>query len=256
MRVRLLMSAEKKFSQKDLDGGLVRTDIFDLQKNRRFGVGIFDSESVVNYTADSIQEAYLKFRADVYVDKTRILDSNQKRPDGTEVDNDDERSTHIVAFENKIGSVAIVGCMRLPEKTDQENQPLPIELFFPELFPDGLPTGSKEASRFIVSYENLAIRSMIKRRVLMSAVAYTSLDKENPVYAVVEDNLKRDLISIGVPLETLGPAKMIEKYHSVNFPIKIDQHEFASRLGQRAISLIDTSFGSVSFFGKLNEQYE
>jgi len=245
------MSVEGKFSQNNLGGGLIRTELFAMHPNKRFGVGIYDADSIVNYKPDSLEEAYLKFRANIYVDETGILDSSEKRPDGTELDSDDERSTHIIAFENRLGELAIVGCMRLPEKSKEHDELLPIELFFPELFSDSLPIGSKESSRFIVSYENIAIRSLIKRRILMSSVAYTSLDTNNPVYAVVEDNLKRDLAAFGVPLQEIGPKKMIEKYHSINYPIRIDQHEFADRLGRAAISQIDTEFGAISYFGSM-----
>jgi len=246
------MSVERRSGQNNyLDGGDIETDLFDLQPNKRFGVGIFDSSSIVNYKPGSIEEAYLKFRANVYIDEAGILDNNEKRSDGTELDSDDERSAHIIAFENKIGALAIIGCMRLLEKNENHYNPLPIEIFFPEIFSDPLPIGSKESSRFIVSYKNIAMKSLIKRRILISSVAYTSLDTNNPVYAVVEDNLKRDLAIFGVPLEEIGPKKMIEKYHSINYPIKINQHEFANRLGKEAISQIDTDFGSISYFGNI-----
>lgn len=243
------MSVEKNFNNSEL-GGEFKTDLFDSNQEYRFGVGIFSPDSVVDYQVGSLQEAYLKYRAEVYIDKNGILDLSQKRPDGTELDNDDKRSAHIIAFENKMGSSAIVGCMRLPEKSEHQNDPLPIEIFFPEVFENILPSGSKEASRFIVSYENLAIKAIIKRKLLTSAVAYTAQDKLNPVYAVVERSLKRDLMSLEVPLSQLGEGKMVEKYNSINYPIRIDQQEFANRLGRSAIDMIETTFGSVSYFGR------
>jgi N-acyl-L-homoserine lactone synthetase len=223
--------------------------LFDLNRDSKFAMIILGPEYISEYNENSVEESYLKLRAKVYVEENQLLDASSLRADGTEVDKDDERATHIIALKNQIGSAAVVGCIRLPQKTKYDISPLPIEEFFPEYFDSPAPIDAIEVSRLIVTEDNKADRFIIKRALMAYAVAYTIKNQLGPVYAVVEDQLIRDLNHMKVPFEVITEPKFIEKYNSVNYGIQIDQYEFETRLGKEAISKLNTVIGSTDYFG-------
>lgn len=225
---------------------ILANSVFD-GRPERLAIGVHGPDQVSNYSVGSIEEMYLKLRADVYIDQTGILDYSSRRPDGTEMDRDDSRSAHFVSLENKLGKIAVNGCMRLARKLD-DNSPLPVEGFFPDAFDDPATKGSVEVSRLIVHRDDSMIRSQIKKQLIANGLAYIVKNDLGPVYAVVEDNLKRDLESMGVPVELIAEPRYVEKYHSKNMAVEIDHIELSRRLGARLLDLLKTDYGSFNYF--------
>jgi N-acyl-L-homoserine lactone synthetase len=237
-------------SENNFDNRNIEQILFEKNPENKFAIKILGPEYISEYKKDSIEEMYLKLRAQVYIEENRFLDESLRRPDGTEIDKDDERATHIIALRNKIGGAAVVGCIRLPQKTTYDKRPLPVEEFFPEYFENPAPINSIEVSRLIVTEQDKIDRFKIKKALMAYAVAYTIKHELGPVYAIVEEQLIRDLTSMNVPLEVITEPKFIEKYNSVNYAIQIDQYEFDKRLGKEAIAKLSTTIGSTDFFGE------
>lgn len=222
------------------------SQIFE-DRSERFATIVLSPRQVKEYEPDSIEQEYLRLRANVYIDQTGILDESSRRPDGTEIDSDDLRAAHFVSLEQKLGRLAIVGCMRLPQKLLDKSH-LPIEQFFPEAFGEPAPVGSIEVSRLIVNHEDVLARDKIKKQLIANGLAYIFDNNLGPVYAVVEDYLMKDLENIGVPLKPIAKPKYIDKYHSENIGIEVDRFKLAQRLGKRLLQSLQVEYGSTNYF--------
>lgn len=231
-----------------------RDSVFSSNPSSKIAIGVFSPKDIVNYEPDSIQEHYLKLRADVYVKESGFLDESSIRPDGTELDKDDERSAHFIALENRLGRAAVVGCMRLPQKTAENMKRLPIEEFFPAVFKNEAPEKSIEVSRLIARHDNAKIQDMVKRLVIANGLAYTTRNNLGPVYAVVEEPLKVNLEQMGVPLEVIAGPDYIDKYKTVNVGIRVDQLEFERRLGKKALNSFLIRPGDFNYFGEVGSE--
>ena len=84
-------------------------DFFSDSPESRFALAVFDGRDVVANDPSRLIRAYLRLRANVYIGQIRVLDVDQRRSNGTEVDEDDERSTHFALLENRVGRVAVFG---------------------------------------------------------------------------------------------------------------------------------------------------
>lgn len=104
---------------------LVSGDVFSNHEDKRFALGVFSHDDILSYESNPLVKGYLQLRANVYIDQTKMLENKKKRPDGTELDEDDERSMHFVVFENRIDRVAVFACMRLIEKIADRDSKLP-----------------------------------------------------------------------------------------------------------------------------------
>ncbi|MGE5327753.1 MAG: hypothetical protein ACM3KH_00285, partial [Thiobacillus sp.] len=87
-----MSSASNKFISNEQAVPIIDSEVFKGHENNRFALGVFGPDDVISYTPGSLAEAYLKLRANVYVDQTGMLSEQTKRVDGTELDGDDERS--------------------------------------------------------------------------------------------------------------------------------------------------------------------
>jgi len=198
-------------------------DSFSDNPESRFTINMLDGSEVVTDTPSPLVQAYLKLRADVYIDQIQVLEEDRRRQDGTEIDKDDERSTHFVLLENKMGEVAVFGCMRLIEKSRQHNAPLPIEEFYPESFPKPARNGAIEVSRFIVRHPERRQRSLAKLNLIRAGLIHSLTNNLGPIFATIEPEFERDLRVSGVPTERVTESKHIEEYNTTNFGISIDK---------------------------------
>lgn len=233
---------------------IVRGNIFDDKQNSRFALGVFRPEDVIPYDANSFQHAYFKLRAGVYIDRTGILGDKYRRDDGSELDDNDERSTHLILFENRtMGRVAIFGCMRLIEKNGTNERPLPIEDLFVKEFPNPAPAKSVEVSRFIVCHDDADISNIARKRLMVSAASHVVKNNLGPVYAVVEPTLERGLKLMRLPLTRVAEPQIVGEYSDENLGIEIDPHAYHKRLGELAVRNFSTELGSVSYWGDMME---
>jgi len=245
-----MSSASNKYISNTEAVSIVDSDVFKGHEDQRFALGILNSEDVISYKADTIEQAYLRLRAKVYVDQTGMLDDSAKRFDGTELDKEDERSIHLVVLENLMGRVAVFACMRLIEKTAEKDSILPIEDFFPDAFSEPAPQKTIEVSRFIVRHDKRRHARVAKRALMTAGLAYTFNNDLGPILGVVEPSFERDLIIMGLPVRRLAEPKLVAEYNDDNLGIEINKDSFRDLLGEEALENMAMSAGSFIYWGK------
>ena len=244
-------SAHNKFISNQEAIPVVDSDIFCGYADRRFALGAFGPEDVLSYKPNSLFQAYLQLRANVYVDQTRMLDGYVKRNDGTEIDINDERSGHFIVFENRhLGRVAVVGCGRMIEKND--NNPLPIEEFFPEAFSEPAPVGSLEISRFIVRHDEPNHARDIKRNLMTAGLSNSISNNRGPIFAVVEEGFERDMRLMRLPISRIAEPKQVEEYNDVNLGIELNIERTRHLLGEKAVKRLSLAYGSFGYWGEVS----
>lgn len=231
---------------------LVETDIFERNMDKQFalvafGLGMRENNELFN--------GYLKLRANVYVHQTGILGEESMHGDGTETDQDDERSSHFVVLENRLGAAAAVACIRLIEKSDEASAHLPIEKYFPEAF-ENKTAGAKsiEVSRFISCLDNKPHQLAAILELFQSGLARIKQEDLGPVYAIVEKQLERSLGFLGAPPRRIAKPQYVEEYNSSNVGIEIDTDSMAEAFGGDLLDAMDVSRGSVRFWGELQDE--
>lgn len=235
-----------KFISNDAAVPVIDAPIFEGHENERFAVSQLDPQKVNNYQDASLEQAYLRLRGRVYIDQTGTLPESAKRFDGTEVDRDDERSRHFVVVENKLGRASVFACMRLICKRDEEDL-LPIELEFPESFPEPASVDSIEVSRFIARNEERR-QNYIAEHQLFAAGMNNIVDSDGEALAIVEPILAKSLKRIGVPLNQISEAKLLPQYGDENVAIEIDKPAFRERLGSEALNRFFVKEGEFSYW--------
>lgn len=250
-----MSSANKKNISPDQAIPVVNSDIFANYENNKLAMLPLSAEDILSYEQDSIEHAYLKLRANVYIDQTNMLNQDIRRHDGTESDKDDERSAHFVILENReLGKVAVIACMRLIIKQSEDDKILPIEKYFPDSFLNFAPKNSAEVSRLIACHENAKIKRMANFAVMSAGVAYAINHNLGPVYAVVEPILETFLKRTGLPIDRVADPKILPEYNDENLGIEIDKHGFRKRLGEKAIDRMMIPFGDVLFLDEDSEE--
>lgn len=232
---------------------IIDGDVFSNHEDKRFALGVFSSEDVLSYRPDSILQAYLKLRANVYVDQTGMLEKGVKRSDGTELDENDERSTHFVIFENVMGRVAVFACMRAIEKTADKNLILPIEEFFPEAFAVPSPDKSVEVSRFIVRHDEAKSALFARMRLMTSGLAYALKNDLGPIYGVVEPEFEKLLKHTGISLRRIAEPKLVNEYNDNNLGFEIDREKCKQRIGEAILNNMVVPVGSFSYWGDISK---
>lgn len=234
---------------------LIDSDIFIGHEDKRFALGVFDGDNISSYKTDSIEQAYLKLRSNVYIDQTRFLDNTSRQLDGTEVNEDDERSTHFVVVENLMGKIAVFACMRLIQKMDDsEKSKLPVEKLFPEAFTtQSAPINSVEVSRFIARHDEPRHCMVAKRELITAGLAHTVAHDLGPIFGIIELGFERDLSMMKIPLERIADPKMIEEYNSKNIGIEVNKLGLKERLGEEAISRMNIPVGSFGYWGHMSK---
>lgn len=224
------------------------TDVFVGQEDNRFAIGVFDGNIVTSDLASPLIRDYLRMRAERYI-KMGFLKQDARRKDGTELDADDERSTHFVVLENILGGTAIVGCLRLIEKRGPDNRPLPVEGFFPEAFPESASEGSIEISRFII-HPDAGRREEVKRQLFATGMAHVLQSNLGPIYATMERPLERTLRVSGIPMKRFSETRLVPEYHTENSGIEIDRRGVEAHLGEETLNHSTVSVGSFGYWGE------
>lgn len=245
-----MSSAGNKFITNAEAVPLVESDAFAHNQQNRFAIGMLTAEDIMSNRKSPIVEGYLKLRANVYIDQTRMLKEDARRPDGTEIDEDDERSTHFVVMENRMGKSAVFACMRLIEKTDEYSNTLPIEDFFTEAFTDdSAPIDSIEASRFIVRHDDEVARQEAKVRLVTTGLIYAMNHNLDPIYAVVEPEFERNLRTMRLPVHRLAEPKLVSEYNDDNVAVVIGNSLRALQLRKKTIEPVALPLGTLDYWG-------
>lgn len=165
-----------------------------------------------------------QFRANVYVHKLGFLPEDTLDEQGRELDADDYRSLNVAVveqFDTDEGKAArIVGSGRLIRKDTEENV-LPVEHYFPEIFTDGaIPVGDVEVSRFISQHPDRMTQHKVALAIIR-AMTFNALEQKAETYCLIEKPLVGLLQFIGIPLELLAEAKDVPEYGGVLYPVRI-----------------------------------
>lgn len=175
-----------------------------------------------------------RLRAKVYIDEKKFLPPDSRNADGTEFDDDDDRSRHYVALERLSDRQArVIGTMRTIVKLgahtaevepDAEPSLLPAEKFFPDAFAVApAPKGSIEASRFISRHENAAVQKAVFASLIRTVIRQAYDLNNRPIFAVVEQNLKDNLQESGMPFDVAHDLVEIEEYdYTMNMLLRFD----------------------------------
>ncbi len=243
-----MSSANKKYISPQEAIPIVKSDVFLNNDRDRYALSVIGAQDVLSYQPGSIAHGYLQLRANVYIDQTNMLEDSNRLPDGAELDDDDERSSHFVILENRgLGRVAVIACMRLIVKEIDKSANLPIEEFFPEAFSQEAPLKSAEVSRLISCHENAKIKRMANFAVMSAGVAYAIKNDLEPVYGVIEPILETFLKRVKLPITRIADPKNLEEYNDDNLGIEIDKFGFRKHLGEKAIDQMMIPAGSVLF---------
>lgn len=225
----------------------VETDIFKEDRTKRFalvafGLGIRDN--------DELFTSYLRLRANVYVHQTGFLPPEVIRPDGTEVDEDDERSSHFLVLENRLGAAAAVACIRLIEKSDENPAPLPVEHVFPEVFENNVPgVKSVEVSRFISRLDSAAQQLNTISQLFKSGLSRINKEELGPAFAIVEEDLEQALKFMKAHPQRLADPLFVPQYNSYNVGVELDTVAMTESHGKEEIASLDVSDGAIRFWG-------
>lgn len=252
-----MSSANNRFISNEEAVPVIKTDLFAGHEDSRFAIAVYNSDLINNYPSDVIQQAYLRFRKNVYVDQTGMLDKDVVRGDGIEIDVDDERSTHFVVIENLLGKVAVFACMRLITK-NFESDVLPIEDFFPEAFLDPAVDGSVEVSRFIVRHNNARVGLDARSKLVLTSLAHVAEHNLGPIFGVVEPEFERGILGMRLPIRRIAESKLVLEYNDENLGIEIMKDKIVRNLGTEAIMQSYVPVGEVKYWGhmKRNENLE
>lgn len=244
-----MSSANSKFITHTDAVPILNSDVFCGHEEQRFAIGILCNDEIFSYEPNSIEEAYLKLRANVYIDQTGMLDQRVRRHDGTEIDEEDQRSIHFVVLENLMDQVSVFACMRLIPKTPNQNSILPIEEFFPDEITESVPPNGVEVSRFIVRHNDRRQSMLAKIKLISAGLAYTFLKNLEPILGVVEPSFERDLRIMKIPTRRIAEPKFVAEYNDENLGIEIDKQGLRERLGETELKHMTLSTGSYIFWG-------
>ena len=200
----------------------IETDVFAASPEATFWIGVTAANGEVMMPTEYAGAGVL--RANVYIDEKGFLADDERRPDGTEVDKDDERSTHFTVVENRLatdGIARVVGSGRLIHKRNKKDL-LPVEQLFPEAFTTPAPVGSVEVSRFIARHPDKFTQSLISLSVIRAMALHCRNNGTEPAHAVIETGLARRFDMIGMDYEKLTELKMIDEYNTKNMAVRLD----------------------------------
>lgn len=230
------------------------TDLFESSpesRDARFAIGVIALGNEVAPGREQEYNAYLKLRANVYADQTRMITKDHVRSDGTEIDEDDSRSIHFGIFEqNAAGMARAVSSIRLIPKNEAHPEKLPIEDFF------GIEAdfGTNEASRLISRHENARIQAMNKRTLFAAAISYIRNNGLGDSYATVEAPVERDFVREGMPVKRVADPIYVPEYNADNLGLIIDTDKFADILEEHTPGVLDSfalDEGKMVYYGRM-----
>lgn len=214
----------------------IETKWFQGHEGTSFAIGMVAVGDQIIAGRESEFDGYLKLRANVYAYQTRMIPTDVVRPDGTEVDEDDARSTHWALLEKSLldnSSAKVIGSIRTIEKTASDPRPLPIEDFFPETFEnEPLPVGAIEVSRYIARHPNERIQQKLSEPLFKKVISHVTAHALGPTYGVVEEKVEQRLEKgLHVPLKRIAEPKYVPEYAADNLGIFVDIPKMAAGLG-------------------------
>lgn len=203
---------------------VIESDVFKEHESARFAIGTIaiGSEIVANRTSEFYGAADL--RARVYVNKGFVKPSELDEK-GTELDENDERSVHFAILERiaSVDSLArVVGNMRLIVKSYANDDALPVEYYYPEVFRGRAPIGSTEVSRLICRHEDSTVQAALKWPLFIAGLKYVDKNNLGPVYGLLEPALASSLVMQRVPVAQLAAAKYVPAINATKQPVEID----------------------------------
>ncbi len=261
------MSVFDKFIPNEQAVPVFETDVFADEPTKRFALTVLGKGIVPAPGNEDVFDAYLRLRANVYIDQTGMLEEGYRRADDTEMDADDERSLHIAILENRstvsettrhyLSKTAVIASMRVIEKEDDNNDLLPIEDFFKdELGGEVSPAGGVEISRYIIRHENKREAALMRGLMHATALAYIVQNDLGPTLAIVEPELEATLSRQGVPIRRIAEPKVLPKYNDTNVGIEIDTDAYANQYGRDTILNMNTNPSTYSYWGEVEPKDE
>lgn len=235
---------------------VVESDIFQDNKalRARFAIGAVATGDSVACGRDREFEGVAQLRANVYMEKGFVtLDELDEK--GTELDYDDRRSIHFAVYERTaVASLArVVANMRLIIKGDEQS-PLPLEKFFPEVFEDShAPCSSTEVSRLIAQHEDRHIQAILKWPLFAAGLKYVQQNNLGPVYGLLAPDLAQGLSDQGVPIDVIAEEKYIADINATKQPVEINLHQLQSVIDVTGDFGIDLQSRDISYLDLRSE---
>ena len=231
----------------------IESGIFENNDEAMFAIAEVSPEDLANMKEFS---GAAKLRANTYLE-SGFVSEEELDADGTELDDNDERSVHYMLFERTAiqSLVRVVGNMRLVRKTELHPEPLPVEGYFPDYFADEAPIGSVEVSRLIARHENTGLQSLLKWPMFIAAHQRVVADASGPAYGLLEPALAHQLAIQNVPVTALEEARYIEEINATKQPVEIDVAKlgrFIQATGSQGVDITN----SVSYLNLSNESGE
>lgn len=247
-----MSSANKKLIKNSEAVPVIYSDLFDGKNDYQIALITHSPEDILSYKKDTVEEAALKLRWNVYGKKTAMLKNSVMRIDGTEIDEYDERSVHFTIAENRsMGKIAIFSCARMILKDNEHRSDLPIEDFYPEAFQGPTNLGDFEISRFIECHDDTKTAYFAKLLLMAAGLSYSEKNNLGSMYGVVEPVFARLLKIMGIPMDQITDVKVLDDYNDKNVGIKIDKigakKTVESKLGEIAMKKIFTSDENIVF---------
>jgi N-acyl-L-homoserine lactone synthetase len=203
---------------------------FSVEEDRRTDLPYFVGIVAVRdcTVSDNLWRDCRRIRADVYIDEKHFLPPEAREDDGGESDVYDAWSTQFTASRRTDGEEnQVLGTARLILKTSENN--IPAE----DLFGLTVPVGSAEASRFIARCEDRVLQHKVALS-LIRGMTFESLEQGTEyIYAIVEEELYRYFLNIGLPFEPLTESAWLEEFESYNRVIRVKTADILSGIEEK-----------------------
>ena len=206
---------------------VIDSNLFD-NNAAHLAVGVLAVNDVPLQGLEKEYRGYYDLRKNVYVYQTGQLSEEDLADDGTDRDEDDERSIAFGVIENNSNSQRLIATMRLIVKRSSNDRKLPVEEYCPEIFPQPSEQNSIEVSRFISRHEDRGIQDMAKWLIYGTGLVQAFNKGLGPVFAIVEPGLEENLRKT-VPITRLGEPRYIPHYLGDNLPISVDTNKFVDQ---------------------------
>lgn len=210
------------------------SEIFRDNPDAQFATGLVGYGLSAYPGRDDVFDAYLRLRANVYIDKAKMLSPDARLENGGELDSDDARSAHFAVVENMGDYQRVVASMRVIHGGEMGK--LPIEEFFPEIPFSTNHTGSAiEISRYICQHEDPKTQDGLKWKLYPAALAYIMRNGLGPTYAVVEPFLEAQFKDkrVNIPVDRVAEPKFVPEYNDVNLGIIIHTDQLTKNMEAR-----------------------
>lgn len=230
---------------------VIDSSVFSEHPTARLAGGLIARDGVPLPGLETEYAAHFHLRKKVYVDQTGQLAESELQDDGTDRDEDDERSVTFAVIENHQTGARIVGVARLILRG--EHRPLPVEEFCPDvLAPGELSAESVEVSRVIARHETAAMQNLVQAHLFALMLAYLSAHELDRTFAILEPWLERHVKGV-LAISRIGELRYVEHYLDYNVPIEIDIPASVERVNSHNAGFIDqyrAAEPGMAYFGR------